>query len=116
MYAGNRCVGDKMKALGSYCRETLAALANPNQVRQDARLAGAVRRFDARSMELPFSTFPSTHSFGPAEIVALAKQMQRMPRTMRVIGVELSHTDFGAAMSPPVQAAVEALVCELDRE
>ena len=74
---------------------------------------GSVRTFDAMTESLPAGTFSSTHSFGPAEIVELARAMHRMPRSLRVIGIEVEQTDHGAELSPQVAWSVVNVAKEL---
>jgi hydrogenase maturation protease len=76
-------------------------------------LPGSVRTFDGSVDPLPVGTFTSTHSFGPAEIVELARSLHRMPRSLRVIGIEVGHTNHGAAMSPQVALSVARVAKEL---
>lgn len=75
---------------------------------------GTTRWFDARCDELPVFGFTSTHMFGPAEIVALAKTMDRLPRSLFVIGIEVETMEQGAVMSPAVAGAVAAVAKELE--
>ena len=74
---------------------------------------GLVARFDATADALPASTFPSSHSFGPAEIVELARTMGRIPSSLTVIGIELGHTDLGRPMTDAVKSAVAQTITEL---
>lgn len=76
--------------------------------------SGTTSRYDAATDRLPSGTFTSTHSVGPAEIVELARALDRMPRSMTVIGIEIEATEHGAPMSPSVTRAVATLVEELE--
>jgi hydrogenase maturation protease len=76
---------------------------------------GLIRKFDGRRDVIPSGAFTSTHSFGPAEIVALAGVLDRMPSTLTLYGIEIGHTEFGEPMSAAVQSAVTALAEELRR-
>ncbi|MCL1595030.1 MAG: hydrogenase maturation protease [Actinomycetia bacterium] len=76
---------------------------------------GTVKRFDARTDELPIGTFASTHSFGPAALVELARAMDRLPRTLVVYGIEAGNVDHGAALSSEVAHAVLQVADELQR-
>lgn len=78
------------------------------------RPSGTTFRYDAVADRLPAGTFASTHSVGPAEIVELARALNRMPKTMTVIGIEIEGTQHGAPMSPRVARAVVALAEELE--
>jgi hydrogenase maturation protease len=68
---------------------------------------GTVRTFDVSSYPLPEETFASTHSFGPAAGIELARALGRMPAHIQVIGIEAGDFTTGAGMSPPVALAVE---------
>ena len=74
---------------------------------------GTITRFDANSEELPFGVFSSTHSFGPAAVVALANSLQKMPRSLTVVGIEADTFDMGAAMTPAVAVAASVVAEEL---
>ena len=70
---------------------------------------GTLRRFDASSEELPAEAFrSSTHAFGVAETIELARALGRLPERLVVYGV--AGTDFraGASLTPAVRGAVEA--------
>jgi hydrogenase maturation protease len=67
---------------------------------------GTVRSFDVRETPLPDETFASTHSFGPAAGIELARALGRMPARIEVIGIEAGDFTVGADLSPPVVQAV----------
>ena len=76
---------------------------------------GAICRIDARAGPLPAALLRSTHAFGVAEAVELARAMGRLPRSLVVYAVEGLSFAAGAAMSPEVQAAApEAAAQVLD--
>jgi hydrogenase maturation protease len=58
----------------------------------------------------------STHAFGVGDAVELARTLGRLPSRMVVYGVEGSDFDAGAALSPPVLAAVDNVVRRLEEE
>jgi hydrogenase maturation protease len=68
---------------------------------------GTVRTFDVRDDPLPEETFASTHSFGPAAGIELARALGRMPASLEVIGIEAGDFTAGSSLSPPVARAVE---------
>jgi hydrogenase maturation protease len=73
------------------------------------REAGAVAVWEGD--ELPdiqvFRT--STHSFGIAEAIRLAKALNRTPRRLRVYAIEGRQFGIGSELSPGVAEAVEAV-------
>ncbi len=75
---------------------------------------GAVRRFDASTEPLPVGAFKSTHAFGPAAAIELARTLGRMPKSVAVYGIEIGHTDHGRPMSPAVAASVSSVAKELE--
>ena len=79
--------------------------------------AGTVHRFDASDSPLPARFVrSSTHAFGVGDAVELARTLGRLPSRMVVYGVEGSDFDAGAALSPPVLAAVDNVVRRLEEE
>lgn len=73
--------------------------------------AGTIRRWDAVAEQLPAALFPkSSHLFGLAEAVEMARLLGRLPAALTVIGVEGKDFAAGTTLSPEVAAAVEAVV------
>jgi hydrogenase maturation protease len=75
--------------------------------------AGTVTRIDAIAGRLPAGVFASTHAFGPAAVIELARSLERLPRSLVVYGIEAASLQHGAAMSPEVTNAVSDLAREL---
>jgi hydrogenase maturation protease len=76
--------------------------------------AGAVHRFDARANSLPSQSFQtSTHSFGLAEAVELARSLGRLPRRLIVYGIEGSDFGHGSALSAPVAGALDEVAARI---
>jgi hydrogenase maturation protease len=79
--------------------------------------AGTVRRFDAAAAPLPASALrSSTHAFGVPEAIELARALGRLPARLDVYAVEGERFEAGAALTPAVADAVEALACALSRK
>jgi hydrogenase maturation protease len=72
---------------------------------------GTIRRYDAHERPLP-SVFSrsSTHSFGVAETVELARALGRLPARLVVFGIEGRDFSQGEGLSPDVNAAVDEVV------
>ncbi len=111
------CGGDVLDLIeewAGYAAALLIDAANPDGE------PGRIRRFDLAEQKLAadFST-NSTHAFGLAEAVELARAMGRLPRRLAVYLVEGERFEIGAALTPPVAAAVdkaaEAILAELSR-
>jgi hydrogenase maturation protease len=89
----------------------------------DAACSGAapdaIHRFDASRTELPRGLFHySSHLFGVAEAVELARQLGRLPKRLVVYGIEGAVFTYGEGLSAAVAAAVEqvasAIAIELE--
>jgi hydrogenase maturation protease len=72
---------------------------------------GMLHRFDADEEPVPARAFrSSTHAIGIAETIELARALGRLPRRVRVYGVEAGGFATGASLTPDVEAAVAFLV------
>lgn len=77
---------------------------------------GTVHEIDARSVPLDRELFRhSTHSFGVAEAVGLAKALDKMPSIARVYGIEGHDFAAGAEPSPDVLEGVEKAIAAVMR-
>lgn len=69
--------------------------------------AGTVRRFDVGEAPLPQRVFGvSTHGFGLAEAIELARALGRLPPRCIVYAIEGASFEAGAPLSPAVAAVV----------
>jgi hydrogenase maturation protease len=73
---------------------------------------GTVHGFDVGQAPLParLRGSTSTHAVGLDEAIELARALGRLPRRLVVYGIEGERFDAGAALTPPVSAAVDAVV------
>ena len=55
----------------------------------------------------------STHVFGPAEAIELARVIGRLPPNIRIYGIEAAEFEPGAPPSQPILEAVERIVGDL---
>lgn len=78
--------------------------------------AGTLTRFEAASEPLPAANFASSHSFGLAETVELARALGRLPHRLQVYGIEGAVFELGSEMTPEVRETVARLVEELEAE
>jgi len=78
---------------------------------------GTVQRFDAAAAPLPSRAFPggSTHGFGVAEAIEIARALGRLPRQLVVYGIEGACFGDEHGLSAPVEAAVRDLTGSLER-
>lgn len=72
---------------------------------------GRIHRLDLASRPFPDGfARSSTHAFGVAEAVELARSLNRLPRHIVAYLVESERFDVGAPLSPAVAAAVDMVV------
>lgn len=83
---------------------------------RSGRPVGTLTRFEAANQPLPAGNFASSHSFGLAETVELARALGRLPPRLRVYGIEGAVFELGSEMTPEVTQAVARLVEELETE
>lgn len=78
---------------------------------------GTIRRFDAAAEPLPQAAFGlSTHGFGLAEAIELARALGQLPGRCVVYAVEGQGFETGAPLSAPVERAVPGVVERLCAE
>jgi hydrogenase maturation protease len=79
-----------------------------------AAAAGTVHRLDLHTAAFPRELArSSTHAFGLAETIELARELDRLPPRLTVYGIEAEDVSAGDELSAPVRAAVEAVRLEL---
>lgn len=79
--------------------------------------AGTVHRFDVSAAPLPQAAFGlSTHGFGLAEAVELARALGQLPMHCIVYAIEGESFEVGAPLSLPVVAAVADVARRLGAE
>lgn len=77
------------------------------------RAPGACVVLDGQAVERHRAGAPASHTIGIAELVELAHRLapERPRATLHVVGVEgADFSDFGIALSPPVEAAIPEAV------
>jgi hydrogenase maturation protease len=75
---------------------------------------GTLRRWDAVAGPLPAQLFPkSSHLFGLAEAVEMARLLGQLPPTLIVIGIEGADFTTGAPLSPAVAEALTRAMAEV---
>jgi hydrogenase maturation protease len=90
----------------------------------DAAMSGApigtIQCFDVSAAPLPQGqTMVSTHGFGLAEAIELARALKRLPRQCIVYTVEIDSCEMGAPLTPEVAAGAQELqarICAKARE
>ena len=72
---------------------------------------GTIHRLDAHAQPIAKKFFRfSTHAFGLAEAVELARALGRLPPRLIVYGVEGKSFEAGVGLSPEVEAATQQVV------
>jgi hydrogenase maturation protease len=75
---------------------------------------GSIQRFDARAQPLPVRSLrSSTHAFGVADAVELARALGRLPDRLDVYAIEGASFAAGEHLSLAVERAVTELASEL---
>jgi hydrogenase maturation protease len=73
--------------------------------------AGTIYRFDALTQPIPVSlSFQSTHAFGVAEAIELARALGQLPPGLIVHAIEGKNFTSGIGLSPEVKNAVREVV------
>jgi hydrogenase maturation protease len=75
---------------------------------------GTIHRVDAAERGLP-AGMPagSTHALGVAAAIELGRALGRLPERLVLLGIEGARFEVGAALTPEVERAAEALAREL---
>ncbi len=70
--------------------------------------AGTIRRFDCAAAPLPQACLQvSTHGFGPAEAIELARALGELPRCCVVYAIEVDTVEPGEPLSATMRRAAE---------
>jgi hydrogenase maturation protease len=78
---------------------------------------GAIYRFEAHSQPMPAEFFHySTHAFGLAEAVEMARALRQLPPRLVVYGVEGKDFTSGAGLSPEVEKAAHEVSARIVSE
>jgi hydrogenase maturation protease len=78
---------------------------------------GSIERFDAVRSPLPcVGRSATSHGFGLAEAVELARALDRLPPALIVYGIAGRSFEMGEGLSPAVAAAVPEVVARVLRE
>ena len=84
---------------------------------QSGAAPGTIHRLDASRAPIPARFFHcSTHAFGVAEAVELARTLDRLPARLVLYGIEGANLNQGENLSPEVAAAVNELLGRIQRE
>jgi hydrogenase maturation protease len=77
---------------------------------------GTVRVWDGKELPASMPCRTSTHGFGVAEAIGLAKALDRLPKRLQVYGIEGKRFALGDGVSPEVAGAVEVVAARIARD
>ena len=72
---------------------------------------GAIYRFDVHTEQIPLSiSFQSTHAFGVAEAIGLARVLEQLPPYLIIYAIEGKNYSNGKGLSQEVEKGVQQIV------
>ncbi len=75
---------------------------------------GSIHRMDASKEPIPSKFFScSTHDFGVAEAIELARTLGQLPRQLKLFGIEGNNFQPGEILSAEVERAIKLVVDEI---
>ena len=75
---------------------------------------GTIHHFDASTSTVPTALFPcSTHAFGVADAIEMARALRELPEQLMIYGIEGGNFDEIDGLSRDVQHAVAAVVRQI---
>jgi len=78
---------------------------------------GSLCRIDASHQRLPARFLArSSHSFGVAQAIETARELQKLPRTVIVYGIEGASFEQGTGLSDPVIRSMPALIAMIEHD
>lgn len=81
---------------------------------QSGAPSGTIHQFDAHTTPIPSRFFHySTHAFGVAEAIELARALNQLPSRLILYGVEGANFSAGVELSAKVQPAADAVIAQL---
>ena len=78
--------------------------------------AGKVWLWEGEQLPLPETLSLSTHGFGVAEAIRLARILGCLPERLRVFGIEGSRFELLGPISPEVMCAVKEVITQITAE
>ena len=78
---------------------------------------GTIHRFDVHTQTIPTKFFHySTHAFGVAEAIELARALKQLPKNLIVYGIEGKCFEAGIGISLEVEKAVEEVMMRVKQD
>ena len=108
------CSGDGAELMEMW--KTAATVILVDAVSSGAK-AGAIYRLDALTQSIAASySFPSTHAFGVAEALRLARALDQLPPCLMIYAIEGKNFAAGSGLSLEVEQAVREVVEQVASE
>jgi len=81
------------------------------------RKPGTIHRFDVHTQTIPAKFFHySTHAFGVAEAIELARALKQLPQNFIVYGIEGKCFEAGVGLSQEVEKSVQEVVKRIQQD
>jgi hydrogenase maturation protease len=78
---------------------------------------GEVHRIDAASMNVPKGFFHySSHTFGVAEAIEMARELGRLPEVLTLHGIEGAQFEPGVGLTDPVVRSMPELLAAIETD
>jgi hydrogenase maturation protease len=78
---------------------------------------GTIHRLDASRMTIPRQFFSySSHAFGVAEAIAMAKQLHTLPGHLLLYGIEGKEFSSGVGLTDPVVRSIPVLISMVEQD
>lgn len=79
-------------------------------------LLGTLHRLDASKESIPAKFFScSSHDFGVAEAIELARTLNQLPKHLQLYGIEGKNFQYGECLSPEIEQAMEWVAEEISQ-
>ena len=78
---------------------------------------GSVHRMDASKEAIPSKYFScSSHNFGVAEAIELARTLNQLPEHLLLYGIEGKNFQHGEILSSEIEPAMELIIGEISKQ
>lgn len=78
---------------------------------QSSQPPGSIHLIDTTAEEIPTDLFHySSHQFGLAQAVEMARTLNRLPQQLWILGIEGVDFDYGEQLTPTVAAAIDPAI------
>ena len=80
------------------------------------QLPGKLIRLEGEAIPIALSLKMSMHQVGLQDLLAAGSFAEALPERIVLWGIQPQHMDWGIGLTPPVEAALESLVCAAVKE